>query len=52
MAGWRDILLGDDEDAKRALIESLEGTDLVVALSALDELSDDQLEELARYRHV
>ena len=50
VAGWREILLGDDEAAKRRLIDSLEGNDLVVALSALDELSEHELDTLARYR--
>jgi hypothetical protein len=38
--GWREILLSDDEDAKRELIESLDEKDLPVALSAIDPLSD------------
>lgn len=50
VAGWREILLSDDEDAKRDLIASLEGSDLVVALSCLDELSERELDTLARYR--
>lgn len=46
---WRAILLGDDEREKRVLIESLEGDDLVVALSTLDDLTDDELRLAARY---
>jgi hypothetical protein len=38
--GWREILLSDDEEAKRELIESLDEKDLPVALSAIDPLSD------------
>lgn len=50
LVGWREILLGDDEDAKRVLIESLQGNDLVVALTTLDDLTDDELRAIARFR--
>jgi hypothetical protein len=48
--GWREILLSDDEEQKRELIESLAEKDLLVALSALDPLTDDELDYAARFR--